>query len=129
MSTPKLLPIALALCLLPTLQAQPPCTLRLSMDAHNRIHESHHRLTHDALVQRLQAGCPAGSGPMQVFLSASPQASYGAVADLTDLVTKQAPPGTQFGLSLPTTGPAKSSRTPDDENRETLPILSAPSSF
>ncbi len=100
MSAAKLHPIAIALCLLPTLQAQQPCTLRLSMDAQGRIHESHHRLTHDTLVNRLQAGCPAGSGPMQVFLLASPRATYSAVKDLTDLVTQFAPPGTQFGLSL-----------------------------
>ena len=107
MLSAKLVAIAMALSLLPGLQAQQPCTLRLSMDAHRHLHESHHRLSHDALVRRLQAGCPAGSGPMQVFLSASPRATYGAVKDLTDLVTQAAPPGTQVALSVSKTGSAR----------------------
>lgn len=76
---------------------QSGCTLRLRMDGRGRVFEAHHRLSHDALVKRLQEGC-GSEGVLTVLLHASPQAKYGAVFDLTELVKQSAPAGTQFAI-------------------------------
>ena len=82
----------------PAAHAQADCALKLHMDAHGRVYEGRHRLSHDALIKRLQAGCGA-SGTLTVLLDASPRAAYGKVFDLTGLVKQYGPPGTQFALS------------------------------
>ena len=105
----KIEAVALAFALLPALclaqtaaqsatQALPQaCTLKLHMDGHGRVYEGHHRLGHDALIERLQTGCPTGT--LNILLDASPQASYGKVIDLTGMIKQYGPPGTQLALS------------------------------